>query len=83
MDKKVHYIGMAGLHGCLPKTCDVYNTYRDAVESLACTHELGRNRKSALRRDGYLEMNIHRDGNEYCEIVECDCDDPEVHSDNF
>ena len=80
---KTHYIGMAGLHGCLPQTCDVYETYQDAVDSLASIHELGKTRSAALKKHGYLELNLHRDGNEYCEIEECDCDTPEVHSDSM
>ncbi len=81
--RPVHFIGMAGLHGYLPQTCDVYDTYDDAVDSLADLHELGKRRRAELRRDGFLELNIRRDGNEYCEITECDCDDPECHSDSM
>lgn len=72
-----HYIGMAGLHGCLPQTCNSYETYQDAVDSLASLHELGRARHQELERDGYLELNL----NEYCEITECDCDTPNDHND--
>ena len=75
-----HYIGMAGLHGYLPQTCDVYESQKDAAESLAQIHELGRNRTRQLARDGYLELNCERDGNEYAEITECDCAEPHVHS---
>lgn len=78
---KTHYIGMAGLHGCLPQTCNVYATQKDAAESLASIHELGKSRTCQLVRDGYLELNLHRDGNEYCEITECNCDNPREHSD--
>jgi len=81
MEKKTHFIGMAGLHGCLPQTCSTYDNYIDAVEGLACIHELGKNRTRQLKRDGYLELNLHRDGNEYCEIEECYCDNPEQHND--
>ena len=74
-----HYIGMAGLHGCLPNYCAAYDTYDDAVESLADLHELGKRRATKLRRDAYLELNLRRDGNEYAEITECDCNDPSIH----
>jgi len=80
--KQVHFVAMAGLHGCLPNYCDYYETYNNAVEGLAQIHELGRDRTRILKRDSYLELNIRRDGNEYCEIVNCDCDIPELHSDN-
>ena len=78
-----HYIGMAGLHGCLPQYCEVYDTYEEAAEGLAFLHELGRDRIRRLRMDGYLELNLHRDGNEYCEITECECSTPEIHSDSL
>lgn len=77
-----HYIGMAGLHGYLPNTCEVYTAYEDAVESLASLHELGKKRRAALKRDGSLELNIRRDGNEYIEITDCQCATPEEHSDS-
>jgi len=83
MENKTHYIGMAGLHGCLPQKCEVYESYNDAVESLASIHELGKGRTRELKKNGYLELNLHRDGNEYCEIEECDCDTPEIHSDSM
>ncbi len=80
---KVHFIAMAGLHGCLPQSCECYDTYATAVDSLVSLHELGRKRARILNRDGYLELNLGRDGNEYCEIEECSCDSPEDHSDSF
>ncbi len=80
---KRHYIGMAGLHGCMPQTCDVYESQCAAAEGLAEIHGLGRNRRRELARDGYLELTLHRDENEYCEIVKCDCDEPEQHSDSM
>ncbi len=80
MNKKTHYIAMAGLHGCLPNCCEVYEDYESAVDSMASLHELGKNRKRELKRNGYLELNIHRDGNEYVEIETCDCGNPEEHS---
>ena len=82
MKKNVHYVGMAGLHGCLPNYCNSYDSYQDAVEDLASLHELGKGRKGQLKKNGYLELNLHRDGNEYCEIEECNCEDPECHNDN-
>lgn len=76
-----HYIAMAGLHGCMPNYQAVLDSYNDAVDTLSGLHELGRRRRQELKRDGYLELNLHRDGYEYCEIVACDCDDPDSHSD--
>ncbi len=80
---KVHYIGMAGLHGCMPQTCDVYESQEAAAESLASIHDLGKRRTRELKRDGYIELNLRRDGNEYAEITSCTCDEPETHSDSY
>jgi hypothetical protein len=74
-----HYIAMAGLHGCLPQYCTSCDTYNDAVETLADLHELGRSRRQELKRNGYLALDARQDGNEYCEIRECDCDNPSIH----
>lgn len=62
------WVGMAGLHGYMPNVCDDYETYEDAVEGMAQLHDLGRDRKRKLKRDGYLELNLERDGNEYISI---------------
>lgn len=80
--RKKHYIGMAGLHGYIPQTCDVYETIGDAAQSLGDLHELSKNKIRLLCRDMYIELDLHKHGNEYCEIVECECDDPNVHSDS-
>jgi hypothetical protein len=79
--KQVHYIAMGGLHGYLPSHCNVYDTEEEAIASLVDFYELGKKRARVLRRDLSLELNPKRDGNEYIEITECDCDTPEVHND--
>ena len=81
MSTTPHYIGMAGLSGYLPQYCGVYTTAGEAAESLGEMHNLGRERRRVLRSAGYLSLNLHRDGNEYCEIVSCVCGNPERHSD--
>ena len=67
-----HYHYGAGLHGYLyqdgPHTAE---RYEDAVESLVSAYELGKRRTKQLTEDGYLELSLKRDGNEYCEITEC------------
>lgn len=88
-----HFIAMAGLHGYLPNTCDVYDTYSAACESMIQLHDLQWKRvdpethhflpgAKTLRQNGYLELNLDVDGNEYCEVTECDCDEPWIHSDS-
>lgn len=76
-----HFIAMAGLHGYIPNTCQSYDTLDAAVDDLSTTHELGKKRRAALKRDLYLELNLKRDGNEYCSIETCDCATPEIHND--
>ena len=75
-----HYIAMAGLYGCLPQYCSSHDSLDNAVDDLADMSELGRDRRRALKRDLYLGLNLHRDGNEYIEIQECSCSDPSGHN---
>jgi hypothetical protein len=78
---KKHYIGMAGLSGCMPNCCDVYESRTQAAESLGQIHGLSTYQIRNLRHDGYLSLDIEEYGNEYCEITECQCSDPEAHQD--
>lgn len=81
---RIHYIAMAGLHGCIPNYCDVYASFDDAVESLCQVHDLGpysRFRKE-LKKHGYTELNLRKHGNAYAEVSECSCEEPWIHSDS-
>ena len=82
---------MSGMHGCLPDHCEVFETYADADADLVQLFELGRTREARLRKNSYLELTPSpieladeefSFGAEYCEITECTCDDPSVHSDS-
>jgi hypothetical protein len=79
-EKLTHYIAMSGAHGCLPDSCNAYETYQAAVDTLADLFELGRTRKARLFTDRYLELKPV-DGAEYCEIVACQCTEPWSHCD--
>ena len=88
-NKKTHFIAMAGLHGYMPQCCEAMPTLEDAVYYLAEIHELGKGRIKKLWDGLYLELNfrptnpiIRDDGNEYCEIIECDCSEPSDHCDS-
>jgi hypothetical protein len=81
-----HYIAMAGLHGYPPQCCETFPTLDEAVDFLAQVHELDRTCIKQLKDERYLEFNfrphspfLKDDGNEYCEIEECDCNEPETH----
>jgi hypothetical protein len=81
MTKRKHFIGLAGMAGgYLPNTCSVYESRREAAESLAALHERGKVWANHLARDGYAALR-KSDGNDYAEIVECGCDNPESHND--
>jgi hypothetical protein len=86
-----HYIEMSGDHGYLPDHCDVSSDRDSCVESLAQLFDLGRTRKATLKREGYLELTpspveVNQGvtfGAEYCEIVECVCSTPWIHSEGM
>ena len=71
MKTKEHYHALAGLHGCMPNSNEPCEDYENAVQCLSHIHELSKKRESILRKDGHLKLNIHKDGNEYCKITEC------------
>lgn len=77
-----HYIAMAGLHGYLPNYCAAHESYASAVDDLARLHELSKSQTLQLSNHGSLELNLPRDGNEYCEVTECYCPGLEAHDDN-
>jgi hypothetical protein len=77
-----HYIAAGGIHGCMPAFCSSFDEYDDAVNYIVEIHELGKKRKRALKRDGSIELNMRRDGNEYADITECNCDTPQDHDDS-
>lgn len=70
---KAHWVGMAGLHGYMPNYTTVGETRGDVAEDLGFIHELSGRKIKQMRRDNYLELDLYTHGNEYCEIVVCDC----------
>ena len=73
-----HYHYGAGLHGYLYQDGPHYaDTYRNAVRSLVDMYELDPKSARDLAQNGYLELDMERDGNEYCEITDCEGDCPE------
>jgi len=77
---KCHYVAMSGLMGCLPDTCQSFNHFNDAVEFLAELWEDDHNIESDLRQYSYWERNLNEHDLMCCEIVECDCNNPECHN---
>lgn len=83
MSKK-HYIAMSGIVGCLPDCCESFNRLNDAVEFLGDLWNDFRGVKSSLRKDRIWykpAIDSWAGSLDYCEIVECDCDNPEIHND--
>ena len=74
---KLHWIAMAGVHGCIPKYLNCYETHDHAVEMLRQLHDLGPMQRMELKRFSFLLLN----GNAYCSIDSCSCMTPELHSD--
>lgn len=70
---KDHWIGMAGLHGYMPSYYTVGATRGQCADDLGSLHELSGRKIKQMRRDNYLELDLYEHGNEYCEIVMCDC----------
>jgi len=71
---KKHYIAMAGLHGYLPQYYASHDTYEEAMEDLISLHEIeDRELKEELKETGFVYLDIQYHGNEYAEIIECDC----------
>ena len=64
------FIAMAGLHGCMPNYTGEYASYELAIDDLAQLHELETVDIDTLRQHGYLELNLEKHGNAYCEITE-------------
>lgn len=70
---KRHYIGHAGLSGYMPNYTTVGETRGSVADDLGSLHELSQRKIKQLRRDWYISLDIYEHGNEYAEIVECDC----------
>lgn len=80
-EHRVHYIEMSGDRGCTPDQFASCDSYDEAVDTLATIFNLTPVKIARLRKDWYLELNPRRDGASYCEITDCDCDDPDSHND--
>jgi hypothetical protein len=85
-----HYITGSGMPGCLYDNGPNYaDTLQDAIDGLvwlfAETGNEGDSELAALMREGLAEggsfyfPDPHAAGAVYCEISECDCDDPSEH----
>ena len=76
-----HYIAMGGEIGCLPDNCYSYDRLQQAVDSLADLYELSKRQIGELKSYGITYLRPDQ-GGAYCEITECECDDPDQHNDN-
>lgn len=76
---KKHFIAMAGLYGYLPNYSACHETKTAAAEDLASMHDMSERAMFRLRHEMYIDLDLQRDGNEYCEIVVCQCDDADCH----
>ena len=72
---------MAGLRGCLPNVCFSCDSLESAVDSMDEIHELTSYQRQELKEWFIIDLDIHKFGNEYIEIVECFCVDQSIHND--
>ena len=77
----MHYVAMSGMRGCIPNSCHAYDKRNEAIADLVDTFNLHGIRAFDLLRYGYTALVLSIHGAEYAEIVECNCDNPEVHND--
>lgn len=71
---RVHFIGMAGLRGYMPNAYFGPSLYRGEIaQSIGDLHELSDRAIKRLCRDHYIDLDLYVHGNEYGEIVECNC----------
>lgn len=70
---------MGGIVGCLPDNCTSFNKLQDAIDYLSELYNDWKGVKSQLRA---FRIAYPKDSIEYCEIVVCYCDNPEIHNDD-
>ena len=75
---KKHWIAMGGIRGCIPNFCYSADTKADAIEIILDIHDRPYGARVDLQEYHYTERI---DGNEYCSIEPCHCDNREVHDD--
>ena len=63
------YSAIAGLKGYMPNLIEIFDNYDLAVEFLAEVHEMTEDQALILEEDGYIDLDLHMQGNEYCEIT--------------
>jgi len=72
---------MGGLHGYLPQFCYSAESIDDCIDIANNIHDdLFQYQIKDLRKYQYTELNLRKQGNEYIEITQCDCDKPEQHN---
>jgi hypothetical protein len=67
-----HFHILAGLRGYLPIYSVVFETLESTVEAATTVHDLSEEQAEELYRDLEIELDIHKHGNEYIQIFECD-----------
>lgn len=68
------WTAMAGLRGYVPLLLERFETRADAINYLIDVHEMSRRQARDLRRDGWVELDLHKQGNEYASVDETPSD---------
>ena len=83
---KSHYVVMGGLRGYMPNFLDVAMTKSSCFDYIALIHDLSFSyvKKLYYTNGGYLiPLDIHKHGNEYASIDNCNCHEPYIHQDSY
>lgn len=75
-----HWIAMSGMRGYLPDFCCACDTLEEAVDTLGELHELTIPQRKSLRRVGLVDLHESQGGG-IVEVMDCECEDMEVHND--
>lgn len=79
-----HYIVLGGLRGYLPNFCEPTLTIREAAAIAAQIHDLSESYVyKHLTRDRFMDLDLHKHGNEYIELTKCTCNEPHIHQDQL
>lgn len=68
---KSHYHVNSGLRGYLPNDSATLDSLESALDYAIALFGLGKRRARKLKRDMWLDLNLHDDFAEYVEIIEC------------
>jgi hypothetical protein len=76
---KAHYLAMSGSPGFIPDCCEMFDSREEAVSDLVKFLELTAEQENRLRAWDFTTCDPMQ-GAGYCQVLECECATPEIHS---